>query len=303
VFELSPNGTGYTETVLYSFMGGSDGSFPTAAVIFDAADKNLYGTTKHGGTGSCTDSNGTGCGIVFRLTVSGSETVLHRFTDHKDGALPIAPLVFDAKFSNLYGTTYQGGTGTCAGPATGCGVLFKLTLSGSETVLHLFTGKSAGALPEAPLVFDTNGLLYGTATAGGSTVCKGGCGVVFSLPSSGTTGFEVLHTFKQSDGANPTGGLAYYASKSDLYGTTFLGGVNNLGVVFELTTSGGSSYTKLHDFAGAPNDGANPFAGLLLLPSSQSVAPPTKGGCPPTCAGTSTDGGSSNDGTAYQVSP
>lgn len=284
------------ETVVYSFTGGTDGGFPVAAVVLDASERNLYGTTEHGGTGSCTDAHGSGCGVVFRVTTSGTETVLHRFSGHSDGALPMAPVVFDSTGATFYSTTYQGGIGTCMGPATGCGVAFKMTSTGVETVLHKFN--AGAALPRAPLIFDNSGItLYGTASKGGNTICTGGCGAVFRLQTSGAS-FKVLHVFKSTDGSDPTGGLAFESTGNDLYGTTFLGGAHNLGVVFELTTSG-TGYRDLHDFSGSPHDGANPFAGLLLNGPAKDVFPPTKGGCPPTCNGTTTSGGMDNLGTAF----
>src|ERR1700674_3966070 len=125
VFELIPKaGGGYTENVLHSF-NGSDGSSPYASLIFDASG-NLYGTTLSGGgfTSRCT----YGCGTVFELTPKAgggwTEKVLLSFND-KNGAFPVASLMFDASGS-LYGTT-SGGSGTCNVGFIGCGKVFKLT--------------------------------------------------------------------------------------------------------------------------------------------------------------------------------
>jgi uncharacterized repeat protein (TIGR03803 family) len=171
-----------TETVLHSFTG-SDGAFPLAGLIADSAG-NLYGTTVSGGTGGC--SQGAGCGVVFKVSPSGTETVLYSFTGGSDGAFPEAGLIAD-RAGNLYGTTNRGG-------GSGGGVVFKLSSSGTETVLYSFTGGSDGRNPQAGLIADSAGNLYGTTEGGGS-----GNGVVFKLSLGGTE--TVLHSFTGSDGA------------------------------------------------------------------------------------------------------
>jgi uncharacterized repeat protein (TIGR03803 family) len=172
VFKVSSCGSGFK--VLYSFTGGADGANPAAGLIRDAPG-NLYGTTAQGGhqSSACTFGNGT-CGVVFKLSPTGTETVLHSFTGGADGGNPVAGLVRDAA-GNLYGTTQYGGV-ACFGNTT-CGVVFKLSPSGAETVLHTFTGGADGGNPTAGLIQDPAGNLYGTASVGGS----GGGGVVFRL--------------------------------------------------------------------------------------------------------------------------
>jgi len=297
VFELSP--LGYS--VLHKFTGGSDGGLPAASLTFDAA-LNLYGTTEAGGVGSCMSR--VGCGVVFELLQAGgyhTESVLHRFTGGGDGGVPMAPVIFNAAGTTLYGTTYSGGG--CTVIATGCGVVFQLTPPHDLKILHRFRGMSDGSLPTAPVVFNGAGtLLYGTATAGGNTICPGGCGVAFRLQGTTLTTIHVMHSFAGADGADPTGGLAFDTTSLYLYGTTFAGGESGLGVVFELQQSG--AYTLLHSFTGAPDDGANPFAGLVLVLGEENsdVPPPPpakgKGGCPPSC-GTAVKGGSNNGGAAF----
>jgi uncharacterized repeat protein (TIGR03803 family) len=168
VFELTPTaGGGWTETVLLNF-NGSDGSGPQAGLIFDAAG-NLYGTTVGGGT-NCPPF---GCGTVFELTPTAgggwTEKVLHSFGNGTDGANPFAGLIFDAA-GNLYGTTYGGGTYRCG--ASGCGTAFELTPaaggSWTETVLYSFSRGNDGFEPEAGLIFDSAGNLYGTTAVGGT---------------------------------------------------------------------------------------------------------------------------------------
>jgi uncharacterized repeat protein (TIGR03803 family) len=158
VFKLATDGT---ETVLYSFAGGTDGRRPVAGVIKDKAG-NLYGTTAYGGLG---------WGTVFKLASDGTETVLYSFTGGNDGAGPIGGVLIDQK-GNLYGTTVQGGSGC----DYGCGTAFKLTPSGKEIVLHALT-EAEGADPMAALVADKKGKLYGAASSAGPY----GYGTVFKV--------------------------------------------------------------------------------------------------------------------------
>jgi uncharacterized repeat protein (TIGR03803 family) len=299
VFRFSP--AGYEP--LHTFTGGADGGNPAASLTFDKA-MNLYGTTMAGGRGTC--EKHPGCGVVFELSAANdyhAERPLYAFTGGADGAVPKAPVIFNAAENTLYGTTYQGGSGNCAGTGSGCGVVFRLSLAGSESVLHRFTGKSDGSLPIAPLIFDsTNTMLFGAASGGGSNVCPGGCGVVFRLSASVLTRFNIMHTFAKFDGARPTGGLALDTTDDSFYGTTFDGGVFNLGVIYNLETTG--AYSLIHSFAGsARGDGANPYTGLLLetgVPGNARITPPpTKTDCPSKCRGTTVSGGSKDSGTVY----
>jgi uncharacterized repeat protein (TIGR03803 family) len=138
---------------------------------------------------------------------------------------------------NLYGTTVLGGDLNCeiGGPPAGCGVVFKLTPSGQETVLHSFTGSTDGAWPSDALVMDSAGNLYGTAYYGGDSQCNYGmgCGTVFKIDAAGQ--FSLIHTFKGRDGAFPR---ALIAGNGKLYGVTNGGGPGGLfltGVIYELT--------------------------------------------------------------------
>jgi uncharacterized repeat protein (TIGR03803 family) len=169
VFELMPNADGtWTESVLYSFTGGTDGGNPETDLIFDQAG-NLYGTTKWGGKCAFSD----GCGVVFELKrqTDGSwvESVLHRFS-RRDGFVPTAGLIFDAAGS-LYGTTVAGGDLSLHG-GSGCGVVFKLAPNSNgkwtETELHRFLDRP-GDSPFAGLIFDGSGNLYGTTWGNGTS--------------------------------------------------------------------------------------------------------------------------------------
>ena len=139
---------------------------------------------------------------MFKLTPpaegesSWTETLLHRFKGGADGSGPLAGLIMDTN-GFLYGTTGGGGSGiNCV---YGCGTIFRLAppvdgkVSWIETVLYSFPQFSSdGAFPEAGLIADTSGVLYGTTvgTSSTSAVCKnpsgaGGCGTVFKITGTG----------------------------------------------------------------------------------------------------------------------
>ena len=243
--------------ILHEFRMAKDGANPSGNLIMDAAG-NLYGTTCCGGA--------HGSGTVFKLKPNPDgtweEIVLYSFTGGADGANPSAGggVIFD-KAGNLYDTTAGGG-------ADGVGVVFKLTPKPdgvwTETVLHTFTGAD-GAYPNAGLVLDTAGNLYGTTNVGGV-----GEGVVFKLEPNldGTWTESVLYDFWGGTGGPgdfPLAGLTLDAA-GNLYGTTHMGGgPYNDGAIFELTrsTDGTWAYSVLHGFDGA--DGLVPYqAGLIL---------------------------------------
>jgi uncharacterized repeat protein (TIGR03803 family) len=180
-----------TFNVLYNFTGGTDGGYPSDAVVQDTAG-NLYGTTGVGGDLNCTFG---GCGVVFEVDTSGTETVLHSFTGGTtDGEAPNAPVLRDNK-GNLYGTTVSGGGTGCDG--YGCGVVFKIDHAGKETILYSFAGGTTdGCGPEQGLVMDKSGNLYGTTFECGASGsgCGGyACGTVFKLTPEGTE--TILHSF------------------------------------------------------------------------------------------------------------
>lgn len=255
VFRLTPpskQGGSWTERVLYNFTGGSDGAAPSG-LIFDNADA-LYGTTPGGGDFVCI--NHSGCGTVFKLSPpsngSGAwtETVLYAFKGATDGALPAAGLIFD-NAGALYGTTADGGDLSCNN-GKGCGTVFKLTpplTQGgvwTESVLHAFAGGDDGFYPQASLIFDSSGALYGTTTYGGGANCStqnDGCGTAFKLtPPPGGSGpwtETILHTFTGvNDGSYPLAPLTLLGTS--LYGTTYEGMGDcfdgaGCGTVFEIT--------------------------------------------------------------------
>jgi uncharacterized repeat protein (TIGR03803 family) len=212
-----------TLTTLHSFTGSNgDGKDPLAGLIADASG-NLYGTTfKGGGSRNCYD----GCGTVFKLTPTGTETVLYSFTSSGDGANPDAGLIADAS-GNLYGTTHNGGSPNCP---YRCSTVFKVTPAGTETVVYSFTGSFDGSGPRGGLIADASGNLYGTTYQGG----KYGFGTVFKVTPSGSE--TVLYSFSDgSDGGEPYAGLIADAS-GNLYGTSQ--GTDAHGVVFKVTVTG-----------------------------------------------------------------
>jgi uncharacterized repeat protein (TIGR03803 family) len=236
-FELSPGADGWTLTVLHDFLGQhGDGYGPYAGVVL-GADGNVYGTTQLGGNPLCA---GGGCGTAYELRRmpdgKWKEIVLHKFGAYTgDGQKPgLGALVSDGAGS-LYGTTGQGGTHLCS---AGCGTVFKLRRQPDgrwkETVIYDFRDGASGNTPEAGVVLDKKGNLYGTTVYGGSGQCS--CGVVYKLStaSNGKWRYTVLHTFTGSDGAQPGANLIL-DSKGKLYGTTTTGGAGGAGVAFELT--------------------------------------------------------------------
>jgi uncharacterized repeat protein (TIGR03803 family) len=264
VFKVTPGGA---ETVLYSFAGGSgDGGFPQGGVI-QASDGNFYGTTQYGGP--------NGYGTVFKVTPSGTETVLHFFAGGNDGFYPYAGLL-QGSDGNLYGTTWTGG-------ANSAGTVLKVTPGGAETVLYSFGASSSdGQLPHAGLIQGSDGNFYGTTQVGGTYAY----GTVFMLTPSGSE--TVLYSFSSggSDGAQPFGGVIQ-GSDGNFYGSTGEGGPNNAGTVFRLTPSG--TETVLHFFAAGNSDGAGP-AGLIQASDGNFY-------------GMTQSGGPNNYGTVFEVTP
>src|SRR5271155_1634243 len=221
-----------SETVLYTFPGGSHGAYGATQLVADSSG-NLYGSTLSGGNNStsCETATGVpGCGVVYKLTPRAQgtwdETVLYTFTGAGDGSLPFAGVIRDSS-GNLYGTaTFYG--------VVCCGVVFKLTPTDkgpwTESVLYSFTGGTDGNAPYGGLTFDPRGNLYGVTLYGGdlSVKCFGatGCGVVFKLAPtrSGPWTETVLHAFTDGpDGAYSLLGVIL-DSRGNVYGTTFYGG-------------------------------------------------------------------------------
>jgi uncharacterized repeat protein (TIGR03803 family) len=218
VFEITSAGT---EKVLYSFGSQSgDGMGPVAGLVLDK-EGNLYGTTTEGGA--------YGAGTVFEITSAGTEKVLYSFGSQPgDGYYADSGLIF--RGGNLYGTTFEGGV-------YGDGTVFEFSTTGkkagTEKVLYSFGQSGDGSYPQAGLVFDKTGNLYGTTFNGGAV----GNGAVFEITSVGKKGSteKVLYSFgsQPGDGSNPLATLIF-DKEGNLYGTTLEGGVYNYGTVFEV---------------------------------------------------------------------
>lgn len=337
VFELSPNGGGWNESVLYSFTGGTDGSGPAYGLIFDSAG-NLYGTTTFGGA--------NGLGEVFELSPAGSnwtETVLYSFANDGDGAEPESGLIFDAA-GNLYGTNgYYPGTGSgtvfelspsggawteqtiysfgyrgnilglvmdTAGNIFGTSTdnVFKLSPDGkggwNATLIHTFAGGTKdGSAPEGVLALDAAGNVYGATYYGG----KSNNGTVYKLSpvltgkKKGTFTQKILYSFKggTKDGDAPEGGIVLDAA-GNLYGTAFDGGGYNGGIVFELVAPAGTvkAYKEKVLWIFNLTDGNGPFGSTLILGSSGNLYGTTIGG------GSSGSGcGGYGCGVVFEVTP
>lgn len=234
---VSPGGL-WTEKALHEFGAPGDGAQPAASLTI--GDGVLYGTTYYGGS--------SGVGTVFSLAPPAgpggawTETILHNFTGGgSDGINPSVGVTIGSG-GVLYGATFSGG-GTVCGYGSGCGTVFSLAPPSSpdgaweETVLHFFMG-SDGALPEGSLAIGSNGVLYGTTSAGGTAdECFAGCGTVFQLTPplhlGGSWTETVLHSFTNSDGSSPVAGVAVGQSGA-LYGTAQTGGTTGLGTAFAL---------------------------------------------------------------------
>ena len=236
------------ETVLYSFVGGSsDGADPEG--VIQGSDGNFYGATNFGGNGACS----SGCGSVFRITPAGVETVLYFFSGAADGGDPNG--VVQGSDGNFYGTTAYGGitNGSCG--ASGCGVVFRLTPAGGESVLYSFPGGTNGILPVS-LIQGTDGNFYGTTVYGGQS----NVGTVFKVTPAGAE--TALHSFGSgSDGRLPQQTQLIEGTDGNLYGTTPYGGSNSWGVVYRITPAGAE--TVLYAFVGGTTDGAVPFTALV----------------------------------------
>jgi uncharacterized repeat protein (TIGR03803 family) len=238
--------------------------------------------------------------------------LLHDFAGTPDGGYPQSDLIFDSQ-GNIFGTTYSGGTG--GGCFGGCGTVFELTPDAggryTERVIYSFQGSPVdGQNPQAPLIFDSAGNLYGTTVSGG--IAFGGSGTVFELSpgKNGTWTETVLHSFTgNQDGGNPQGGLIF-DKKGNLYGTAAgggtgvgcAGGILGCGVVFELTPSdGGWEETVLHDFTNNHSDGWNPEAGLISDAEGNLYSTTYYGGSEPMGGGTVFKLASTSDGWQESV--
>jgi len=240
--------------ILHGFAPAKNGSTPVGGVTF-GPDGALYGTTSAGGQHES--------GVAFRLTLSGSYTVLQHFAGNYTSG-PQGELIV-GQDEALYGTTFGGGK-------YNEGTIFRLTVSGDHTVLYNLKGVNQpggsqdGAQPEGKLAFGKDGTLYGTTAFGGS---PSGYGTAWSLKPPGVGGtkwtYTQLHIFGSS-GNLPHAGVVITGGGA-LYGTAAGGGRWQDGVVYKLAppSAGGTewTYSVLHSFQGSDKDGNIPWSGFL----------------------------------------
>ena len=285
VFRLTHTTTGWVHRTLHDFAGGADGGQPYGGVTLDAQG-NVYGTAVVGGAGAACED---GCGVAFKLTKSGTSwthSTLYNFTGGSDGSGPGGPIVFD-NLGNLYGMTAIGGD-------FGLGVIYQLTPqaggSWAQTVIHHFTGGAdGGSGSSGRLLIDANRNIFGVATTGGAN----GTGTVFQMtPTATDWTFTTLYAFQAApDGVFPYGGLIADASGTNLYGTTYYGGTEGVGVVYNLHNTGGTwNETVLYSFKGG-NDGASPIGGLVVDANGNLYGTTSEGGASCSC------------GTIFQLIP
>lgn len=275
ILQITPAGTA---TIVHSLAGAdTEGAAPYSGLI-QASDGLLYGTTYLGGTKNL--------GAVYKVTTSGTYTNLFSFTNESQGGFfPYTGLMQLSGGGDLYGTTLRGG-------ANDAGTLYKLTLAGALTTVYTFNGAD-GRNPEGRLVQGPDGALYGTTLIGGAAdrgtiyrlTTAGVLTTLYSFPALGN--FNTAGVATNATGANPRSGLTL-GSDGNFYGTTYQGGSVGYGTVYRVTPTG--SVTVLHNFAGAPGDGAYPLATVSQGPDGSLV-------------GTTEKGGSGGHGVTWRIDP
>jgi uncharacterized repeat protein (TIGR03803 family) len=284
VFRINPDNS---ETILYSFCPVypcADGKNPVAGLVL-ASDDNLYGVAAGGGAKDT--------GTVFRISPTGSFSLLYTFLNNQaDAAAPGASLI-QASDHNLYGTSAAGG-------AYGDGALYRVTLAGDETVIYSFcaggasgNGCTDGAAPNAGLIQGTDGNLYGMTSSGGAYHSGGNTGTVFRITTAGV--MTILHSFCGDqtyspcvDAGFPVGALIQ-ANDGNFYGATRNGGANNFGAIFKLTPTGVE--TLSFSFQGDTNtntSGLDPGSGVIQASDGSFY-------------GITSPGGTYSEGTIYHV--
>lgn len=261
VFNVTDSGS---QKIIYSFTGtATDGAFPTGGLTL-GTDGNFYGTTQQGGTHQM--------GTAFKVTPTGTITILHNFNAFVDGAFPWGPPIL-ASDGNFYGTTSGGGI-------NGHGVVYKMTTAGTVNKIYQFD-VTHGFSPIAPPTQGIDGFLYIPVSEGGTLYC----GTILQMSTAGV----INNTYDFPCGAGgsfPIGPLVQ-ASNGNFYSTTQDGGTNGEGTIYQVTP--GLAVTVLHSFGATFGDGTFPSAGLLLATDGNYY-------------GASSDGGASGDGTLFNTS-
>jgi uncharacterized repeat protein (TIGR03803 family) len=286
VFELTPSGSGaWTEAVVHTFSGGTDGAFVRGLVVDSAG--NVYGTTENGGV--------TQHGTVFELIPSlgnvWTENVLYTFSGGRDGNEPSSTLIL--RDGNVYGTTLGGGIPGCSAISGGCGVVFELTPGSNgtwaENVLYAFQGSYLGVIYPSLAAFDTAGNLYGFASQGGTGSCNY-CGQVFELTpqASGKWHKSNLWNFTgYADGLGPVGMVL--GPPGEIFGvTSYSDSPGSNGVIYELSVNSGIwSLSTLYNF---PFDDAQEPTSSLVADAAGNLY------------GTTAYGGTNNVGAVFRMS-
>ncbi len=287
VYAMVPSKTGYTHDVIYSFLGGSDGSRPTFMTVLN---NTLYGITNFGGTSNT--------GVVYQLTSPGSgqpftESVIHTFNGTTEGGVPQYIVAYNGSLyvSLSNNGEYSGGTIVQLTPPTGGGTTW------TTTVLFNFGGPNSPAYNPEGIAFGTDGSIYGAAEAGGGGTCRfvgnPGCGAIFQLkpPTTGTTWtYTQIYTFQGgNDSGAPYAPPAFNTSGSFyVQSTGTLVAPASSGAILRLTPATGGTFnaTVLHTFSTA--DATDP-AGLVMFGPTGTIY------------GFATYGGTGNNGAAYSV--
>jgi len=281
VYKLTKTGATWTQSVLYNFTGGEDGSGPGAGLSFDRAG-NLYGMAPTAGA--------FGLGVIYKLTPNGAggwtQTVIHAFTGGDDGATGSAGRILVSS-GRLYGVATVGGV-------HGKGTVFRLNpVPGggwSFETLYAFQGMPDGALPYGAVVRDGAGHLYGTTYYEGAH----DHGAIYELTPtpSGPWNESIIYSFQGgADGGHPVSHLNFDAS-GNLYGTTSEGGDPgcSCGTVFKLAKVGRTwQLETVHAFTGNP-DGANAYNGMVWGMGGKLY-------------GAAVLGGEDNDGVIFELTP
>lgn len=291
---------------------------PYAALVQDPVSGNVYGTTFFGSApdGFCTRQKPDGCGNVFEMTPPAPGETKWSYKEiygfggpPNDGGGPVGALIFDND-GNLYGVTQHGGDSTACDTSgsEGCGTVYELSppLPGKtkwkERILYSFSDGTDGAVPDAGLVFDGTGNLFGTTVlAAGGTVTPSGTVFELLAPQRGSSWrLKTLHQFCLNgqadcrDGSSPMGKLVF-DSVGNLYGTTNGGGATGTGggSVFELSppAPGKKKWKEklLYSFAFGGDYGDLPVSGLTFVNG--------------TLYGTTSDNGGDQSGIVFGLVP
>jgi uncharacterized repeat protein (TIGR03803 family) len=266
VFSIDP--TTDTESILYNFNGGADGSRPQSALI--NVGGMFYGTTTLGGI-----SGSSGDGTLYSVNpTTGGHTVLYTFMGGNDGDMPISGLISDG--GKLYGTTVFGGTN---------GTVYSFEVANaSEAVVYRFAGGIDGSYPGNSLL-KVGKTLYSTTVFGGPA----NAGDLFAIhPSSGAE--AVLYSFTGA-GLTRSSSNAVQNINGNLFLSTSVGGSANLGDIVEIDPSTGAA-KEIYVFT-SPTAGAYPEAAVISF--GNAIYGTTEGGGNGSCSG--------GCGTAYSINP